>query len=689
MATLSEALSLREADLFVGRERELALFRQWLEAEPSDPVILNVSGPGGVGKSTLLRAFRRIALARGRPVVLADSATFPATPAGLLHALGGSEVEEVPATLNATRPLLLLDGCAEPGSLTRWLQKELLARLETNVKVVIAGSARLELLWRQEEGWLTLIHPLPLTGLAPAECRAYLARRGLHAPTLVEQIVQATAGHPLALALAADLALQVRAHDFAAVPEWHLVTRSLVEWLLRDLPDPGLRALLEACAVVRHFDEATLAAVTGQDDVGEAFAQLCQLSVVRPTEHGLLLHKCLRHILADDLRWRQPERYTALRQRALAYYRERMRRAPATEREWLLADRFALWEHEFLQAVFGGADESDQVWVEPGRPEDHAEVLRLAALWQEHILPTLAPVAWPEDFTKGASLALTRALLRYAGLRLRLARGPDGQAIGYSMVVPVCRESVALLRDSPHLGAVLRRYFRPADLATLPPTAQTTHIFYLMDIVYSDESREAVAAALLRDMFGVLALGGLYFAAIALPRHRDIIEALGFAPVAGASSASCFVGHPLQGYVLDLRRLGVDAWMDALMSGRQPLAALTEEERESAVRAALLHWHDDAALAQSPLAPRGSTEEPALSAAEAVRQAIRAALAAARTAAPPGRELAYRALELAYLGPRLSHARAAERLAVSRATFYRLLERGVHDLARALTEPAS
>src|SRR5207237_2288821 len=178
------------------------------------------------------------------------------------------------------------------------------------------------LAWQQEEASHTLIHPLRRTGLAPAECRAYLARRGLHAPTLVEQIVQATAGHPLALALAADLALQVRADDFAAVPEWHLVTRSLVEVLLRDLPDPGLRAVLEACAVVRHCDEATLAAVTGQEEVGEAFAQLCQLSVVRPTEHGLL-HESLRRILADDLRWRQPERYTTLRQRALAYYRER------------------------------------------------------------------------------------------------------------------------------------------------------------------------------------------------------------------------------------------------------------------------------------------------------------------------------------------------------------------------------
>ena len=159
-------------------------------------MILNVSGPGGVGKSMLLRTFRRIALERGRPVVLADGATFPATPAGLLHALGGAQVEEVLATLNATRPLLLLDGYAERGSPTLWLHKQLLARLESSVKVVIAGRARLELLWHQEEGWRTLIHPLPLTALAPAECRAYLARRGLHAPTVVEQIVHATAGHP-------------------------------------------------------------------------------------------------------------------------------------------------------------------------------------------------------------------------------------------------------------------------------------------------------------------------------------------------------------------------------------------------------------------------------------------------------------------------------------------------------------
>ncbi len=66
---------------------------------------------------------------------------------------------------------------------------------------------------------------------------------------------------------------------------------------------------------------------------------------------------------------------------------------------------------------------------------------------------------------------------------------------------------------------------------------------------------------------------------------------------------------------------------------------------------------------------------------------MRAALARARAGAAPPQEQAYRALELAYLAKTTSHERAAERLAVSPATFYRLLKRGVHGLAVALDAP--
>src|SRR5438105_987637 len=55
MTRVSEAVSRREQALFVGRHRELAAFRQWLLADTPFPELLSISGPGGVGKTTMIR----------------------------------------------------------------------------------------------------------------------------------------------------------------------------------------------------------------------------------------------------------------------------------------------------------------------------------------------------------------------------------------------------------------------------------------------------------------------------------------------------------------------------------------------------------------------------------------------------------------------------------------------------------
>src|SRR5439155_556814 len=158
--------------------------------------------------------------------------------------------DDVVARLNATRPVVMLDTFEELGDLIGLLREEVVPRLETDVRLVIAGRYPLGRAWSGEGTWRQVIRHLPLAGFSPAQSRA---------------------------------------------------------------------------------------------DVGAAFDRLCQLSVVRPAEHGLMLHDDVRRILADDLRWRRPQRYTDLRLRALAYDRERMRSAAPEEQEWLLAERFYLW----------------------------------------------------------------------------------------------------------------------------------------------------------------------------------------------------------------------------------------------------------------------------------------------------------------------------------------------------------
>jgi len=60
----------REAERFVGREQELANFRQEINLAPANYFIFYITGQGGVGKTTLLNRYRDIAEASG--FVLAD-----------------------------------------------------------------------------------------------------------------------------------------------------------------------------------------------------------------------------------------------------------------------------------------------------------------------------------------------------------------------------------------------------------------------------------------------------------------------------------------------------------------------------------------------------------------------------------------------------------------------------------------
>jgi hypothetical protein len=142
-------------------------------------------------------------------------------------------------------------------------------------------------------------------GDLPADTSAlYLDRRGTIDPELRAELVGVSRGHPLTLALAADLALQRGVRHFARSPEWHLTLRGLVETLLDDVDDPQLHEVLEATCVVRQFDAGTLRALVGADLARGSFERLCRLSVVRPAPTGLILDDDVRGTLAHDLRGR-------------------------------------------------------------------------------------------------------------------------------------------------------------------------------------------------------------------------------------------------------------------------------------------------------------------------------------------------------------------------------------------------
>src|SRR5207245_1389490 len=96
--------------------------------------------------------------------------------------------------------------------------------------------------------------------------------RELHA-----EILAFTHGHPLALALSADLSLQRPGAQFQPETAPDLV-RALLERLVDKAPSGAHRAALEACAVVRLTTEPLLAAMLELPDVHEIFSWLRGLS---------------------------------------------------------------------------------------------------------------------------------------------------------------------------------------------------------------------------------------------------------------------------------------------------------------------------------------------------------------------------------------------------------------------------
>ena len=174
MRTVGEAVASLEQSLVLAREAELQVFRTWLLRETDVPELLNVTGQPGVGKSTLLSAFEHEAATFGRTVAWADGHSFAATPQGLLTALSGgrsSNVEDVVSLLNEDRSLVLLDTFEELEHLTGFLQQELLPRLDTEVKVVIAGRRPLILAWRRADAWPKIVRLLPLECFSASESR--------------------------------------------------------------------------------------------------------------------------------------------------------------------------------------------------------------------------------------------------------------------------------------------------------------------------------------------------------------------------------------------------------------------------------------------------------------------------------------------------------------------------------------
>ena len=291
---MPETLAARDAARFVGRAEELARLEGLVGEDPPVSVVL-LHGPGGVGKSALMRELARRVRAHGvTPVEIEARGIAPLT----------EELDRaLEPAMTARRPLVLLDSWERLAVLDAHLRRHLLPRLPADALVVIASRDAPGRSWFSA-GWDHVVLDLPLGPLRRGEADALLALRGVTDPGRRAAAVAGAGGSALALALAADVPA-----DIPAGPD------SLLRRVLDSEPEGEGRAVLAVAALARVTTPALLATVLPEVDATHWFAWLCEHAGAEPLGDGVTLHELVGRALRDDLRNRTPELERDLRRR--------------------------------------------------------------------------------------------------------------------------------------------------------------------------------------------------------------------------------------------------------------------------------------------------------------------------------------------------------------------------------------
>ena len=688
MPTLLADRLLRAAhDRFVGRDAPRHLFQEALTAAEPPFFVLYVYGPGGVGKTALLREFRYLCRQEDVAETYLDARMVEPNPEAFLTALREamlleSGVNPMTALGSATeRRVLLIDTFETLVSLERWLYTAFLPNLSEYVLVIVAARKAPASAWTTDSSWQGLLRTMALDNLNPDEGRAYLAKAGVP-DDQHEGVIDFTHGHPLALSLIVDTYAQRPGADldFDADPD---VIKTLLDRLVMKVPSPAHRAALEACAMVHYMTEPLLAEMTSVPDVRDLFEWLRGLSFIDSGPFGLFPHDLAREALAADLRWRNPEWYSELHDHARNYYNRRLAETHGRDQQRVLYDYMYLHRDNPIIKPFIDWQGSGSA-VPTAATDDDWPILRQMVARHEGEDAAQRADHWFAQQPDG----------------VLVFRGTDKEPVGFLARVALEAVSAEDREIDPAIDAAIRYLERHAPLR---PGERATHWRFWM-------------AA--EEYQGVSSIQSLLLLKMAQHYLTTPELAFSFLPTAAAEFWAPFCAYieldrlPEADYEMEGHHYGVFGhdwrvvppmmWLDRMAqkevatsdepapetAPKKALLVLSEEAFGEAVREALRGYARPHTLQGSPLlSARVVAAHLDGEADEAER--IEALVALLRETAEalkevPRQDKAYRALDRTYFRPAPSQEQAAELLDLPYSTFRRHLKAGIDELTAML-----
>lgn len=678
---LADRLKAARRQRFVGRSDERGIFQSALSSTETPFQLLYIFGPGGIGKTTLLREFMSMAAQAGVPAQTLDARNIEPTPESFHNALRIAldlrpAVDPIEALAKHThRQILLLDTYELLTPLDLWLRETFLPQLPENVFVVIAGREPPESAWTSDPGWQSLVRTISLRNLNPEESREYLAQRRVPAEQH-QTVLDFTHGHPLALSLVADVFDQRAAIHFQpeAAPD---IIKVLLEKFVEKLPGPAHRAALEACALVRLTTEALLSAMLLNSEVRELFDWLRGLSFIEARQGGLAPHDLAREALIADLRWRNPDWYRQLHTRAREYYAGLIQFVPPMEQHRILFDYVFLHRDNPVVRTMLDWQTGSGVLPDAMREQDRAALLDIV----EH-----------NEGASSAKFAAKWFARQPEGVTVY--RDEKGAPVGFIAMVALQLAKREELAADPAVRAAWDYLQKHAPLRT--GEIATHYRFWMARDTYQNVS-QVQTAIFLSTVRYQLATPGLAFHFLPCADPEFWAGAFAYANLQRLPELDYEAGGRKLGvYGHDWRVQPPLAWLSMLAEREvgggdpagappsppaAPLIVLSESEFAQAVEKALRGYARAGAMRGNPLLrSRLVSDRVAPNADETEREAALHALlmeAVEALQASPRDVKLYRSLYHTYFKPEATQERAAEVVDVPFSTYRRHLKAGV------------
>ncbi len=666
VGTLGARLSTARRESFVGREHERAAFTHALESQSG--AIFAIWGPGGIGKSTLLSAFADAARAHGHEPRTVDARDIEPSPAGFLAAAGN-----VPGT---DRLVLLVDTAELLENLQRWLTATFLPSLPSNAIVAIAGRLPPPREWKTDPGWAAVVQLMPLRNFDPSESARFLTTRGLPASEH-DRATNLTYGHPLALALLADISRQHPewASDVPALPRDAVA--ELVELFLESAPTPHHRDALYLLAHARAITEELIARALGPESAAATFEWLSSLSFVNQSPDGLIPHDLARDALDLDLRWRSPEKFRQVHTAVRDWVISRIIQAGQQFAAPIFIDLLFLHRHNPLMASFTSVREAGKLYLDTARDDDLDAILR-----------------WTEQFEGRESRGIVEFWWACQREGFQAIRDLDGAIVGYCAGFHVAGNEPGAAEADPVYASALSyinqvRPHRPGEHSWIfrhwiyPPAYQAPSP--AMDLIYGWTTMIWLTTPGIAWTF-VIPTNGDMWEPVLTYLHFERASA-SFDTTVG-SMRYTLLGH-------DWRIQPPTEWLDAMGErellttapgtpkprlAAQPIL-LAEPDFRRAARAAIKNVRRPAILAANPLCGSRVAAGPA-----SPPENLAAAVASAAWAltANPRDERLYRVFYRTYLEPAPTQEAAAELLGLPWSTYRRHLAAAVERVVDGL-----